>query len=188
MSARGKSSKKGFNSKIRTDAIAPDTSDFIDIITDFSATDPYTNVPDPGITIVPPTTPPTISNSLLPPTNISAGPSQIFTLVSVNGNGSTATYTTQQNHGYSVGDIIISSGFTNISFNGTFTVTAITAKTFSVASTGSGTDVNGSVYNNNNYVGNIFYAGDGTPYIDVVVSFDEVLTAVEYRIEVTQIA
>ena len=183
MSARGKNSKKGFTSKIRTDAVSAENFTVIDV-----AVNPYDTIVDTTTTIVPPTTPPITSNSLLPPTNISAGPAQIFTSVSVNGNGSIATYTTTQNHGYIVGDIVIISGFTNTSFNGTYTITAITNKTFSVASTISGTDINGSVYNNNNYVGTITYAADGTPYIDVSVSFDEVITAVEYRVEVTQIA
>jgi hypothetical protein len=182
MSARGKSSKKGFSTRIATQ-VASDSS------VDLNATVNILDiVASQSPTIVPPTTVPVTSNYLLPPTNISAAPSQIFTSVSVSANGSTATYTTTQNHGYSTGDIVIVSGFANTSFNGTFTIISVTNKTFTISSTQSGSDTNGSVYNNNNYVGTITYAPDGTPYVDVTVSFDEVVNAVEYRIEVTQIA
>lgn len=186
MSARGKSSKKGFTNKIKTDAVSVDDLINLDQVIDYTVVDPFGTLPAP-VTVVPPTTPTPNINTLSPPINISAGPLQTFTQVSVSANGVSATYTCSVNHGYAVGDIVIISGFSTNGLNGTYTITAITGKTFTVASSVTATGTGGSVYNNNNSLGTVFYTADGTPYVDVLVSFEQVISAAEYRIEVTKI-
>jgi hypothetical protein len=146
------------------------------------------NIPDTGYppNPAPPTTILPSQKIILPPENISIGVQEIFT-VSVNGSGSTATYTSNDYHGMVTGDNVVITGFNSIGFNGTYTIQSYTLKTFTVNNLNVGTDTNGSARNYNNNCGTIVIGEDGSTTIDVYLTFDEVLNASDYKVEVIKI-
>ena len=146
------------------------------------------NIPDTGYPSnpSPPTTNLPSQRIILPPENISIGVQEIFT-VSVNGSGSTATYTSNDYHGMVTGDNVVITGFNSIGFNGTYTIQSYTLKTFTVNNLNVGTDTNGSARNYNNNCGTIVIGEDGSTTIDVYLTFDEVLNASDYKVEVIKI-
>lgn len=87
-------------------------------------------------------------------------------------NGLTVVVTTSAAHGLSVGQVILISGASSSSYNGTFKITAVTSTTFTyvmpvAATAGSGALSylkKGSIRNNNNEVisGNLFVDGNST--------------------------
>lgn len=134
----------------------------------------------------PPTTVPPSQQIILPPTGMSVGPAESFD-VSVSGNGTTATYTSASFHGMKTNDVVSITGFATNGFNGTYKIQSYANKTFSVDNTTVGTDSSGTARNSNNNCGIIVIGNDGTSTVDIYVTFNEVLNASDYRIEVVRV-
>lgn len=185
--ARGKDSKKGLTplrvipsqSPLNQAETAAINST---VITQDESTRGYNNP-----TVVPPTTDAPQAYVVLPPKGIVIGSPEVFN-VSVSGNGSSATYTSTNYHGMTTSDIVVIGNFSSSGgFNGTYNINSYTGKTFTVPSTATGSEVSGSARNNKNNCGTILSTSNGATSVDVYVTFEEVLNAADYRLEVIKI-
>ena len=137
-------------------------------------------------TIIPPTSIPLPANIILPPSNIIISPQETFSASST-GTGSISTYVCTKYHGMTDLDTVITTNFTNSLFNGSYRILSYTGKTFTVASTASGTSSSGTVVNSKNPCGTLITIDNGSTTVDLNVSFEQVLNAVDYRLEVIKV-